>query len=845
MTIRSDDGLTFGAWLKGRRKQMDLTQERLAERVGYSVDAIRKIESGVMRPSRQLAELLADCLQVTPTDRPSFTQWARSGGRRSATDLAPQVIATRRSRTNLKLPLTPLIGRERELAALHNLLLDQTVRLVTLTGPGGTGKTRLAWQVALDLLADTPPPPGLVFQDGVFFVSLAALSDPSLLASVIAQTLGVRATGDLPLLDLLYDYLRGKHMLLVLDNFEHVVTAAPLVVDLLATCAHLRVLTTSRTPLHMRGEQEFPVPPLPVPAASRLPPLEQLTHYASIQLFTARARAVRPDFILTETNAPAVAEICRRLDGLPLAIELAAAHIRLLSPSALLARLTNHLTLLTRGPRDLPTRQQTLYDTIAWSYNLLDEAEQNLFRRLAVFVGGCTLEAAEAVCDLADTPPIDIFEGMASLVDKNLLRLKAGEDDPQRFDMLETIRQYASDRLRESGEATQVRQRHLSYYVQFAETDAPQFYGAQRIEWLERCEIEHDNYRAALAWGLEHAAEAALRLAGALAIFWEAFGYREEGRRWLQAALERVAALPAVGDADGRRRRFIQARGLLGLTRLAAGSGDGRLGLDASQAAIRLYQELGDREGLGIALSERGYLAHVQGAIEIAEQALAEAIAIGREIDHPGLLARTLGIQSNLLLFRRGDVTAARAVAEESVRMGRATGLPLATGMTVLGLARIAAVMGRWDEARAGFHEAAGLVRELRDPGMVATIQSEQAHLERRTGQTAEAERLYQQCLDTFHRLGQYGSVAHELECLAFIARAQDQLPRAARLLGAAEALRETMTMPMTGYERTEYEREVAELSLRLEPSDFTLHWREGRSMTPDQAVAFALEGRD
>ncbi len=427
---------------------------------------------------------------------------------------------------NLQTQPTPLLGREREVEQVCAQLRREGVRLLTLTGPGGTGKTRLALQGAADLLDD--------YKDGVFFVALAPLSDPTLVVSTIAQALGVKESGGRSVLQCLQDYLREKTLLLALDNFEQVAAAAPQVAGLLADAPRLNILVTSRIPLHLRGEHEFAVPPLALPDFKHLPALAALTQYAAVELFIERAQAVRPDFAVNNDNAPAVAEICVRLDGLPLAIELAAARVKLLSPQAMLVRLEEPLKLLTGGARDLSARQQTLRGAIAWSYDLLDENEKRLFRRLAVFVGGCTLEAAEAVCHGGVDLRADVFDGIASLVDKSLLRQEEAPDGEPRFFMLETIREYAQERLTESGEELQ--NRHAEFFLNFAEQAEIEIHGFQQLKWLDRLEVEHDNLRAALGW-LTHNSKAqlGLRLAGALTDFWggtrTSYGGREAVRR--------------------------------------------------------------------------------------------------------------------------------------------------------------------------------------------------------------------------------------------------------------------------------------------------------------------------
>src|SRR5919202_3158067 len=663
-----DEELTFGQWLRTSRRGHDLTQAELARKVGCAAGTIRKLESDELRPSREIAARIAAQFAVPAAEGEAFVAFARGLAdlplrqrralRPSATTVARGAPPCEPSQP-LPLPATPLIGREQEVAAVRQQLSQPAVRLVTLTGPGGIGKTRLALQVAAELLNE--------FANGVWFIDLAPLSTPQLVAARIATTLGVQVAGDEQIVVKLKGYLSEKQLLLVLDNFEQVVEAATLVADLLQAVPGLKVLVTSRVALHLSSEREVPVPPLSVPDPQHLPALASLTQYEAVRLFIERAQAVKPDFLVTNANALAVAEICVHLDGLPLAIELAAARSKLFTPEALLRRLEHRLAVLTGGARDLPVRQQTIRATIDWSYHLLDLAEQRLFRRLAVFEGGWTVDAAEAVCDADGDLGLAVLDGLQALLDKSLVQQEEATDGDPHFMMLETIREYAVERLRASGEAEHVRRQHARYYLALVEASAPTFRGPEQTVTFDRLNQEHDNLRAALHWTVARAeAEQALRLASALARFWHIRGHTSEGRRWLEAALAldgpvapalRARALMAAGAVSyqetaqfeealrlfrelGDKRNMTEA--LSCLADVAWTQSDLTRSTTLFQESLDLFRELGDADGMGWALGKLGWLALNQGAYARGSGLLEESLRLGRMLGSQQLIVHAL-----------------------------------------------------------------------------------------------------------------------------------------------------------------------------------------------------------
>jgi predicted ATPase/transcriptional regulator with XRE-family HTH domain len=762
------DEIPFGRQMKQRRRDRDLTQEALAEQVGCSVDTIRKLEAGGLRPSRQLAALLATHLAIPPDEQPAWIALARSGAEpgghgSGGVEQAPAPASAH----NFPTFLTPLIGRQSAVARCRELLLQPEVRLLTLTGTGGTGKTRLAVEVAEGLAA--------TFRDGAYFVNLAPISAAGLVASEIAQTLGLQEMPGQSPAQLLRSDLAGKHLLLLLDNFEQVVEAAALLTALLGAAPRLKLLVTSREPLRLRGEKEFSVPPLDLPNGAA--PIAELLENPAVRLFIERTRDASPDFALTGENAQTVAEIVRHLDGLPLAIELAAARVKVLPPAALLGRLQSRLALLTGGARDLPARQQTLRATIAWSYQLLQEPEQRLFRRLAVFAGGRALAAIETICNPGGDIGLDVLDALGSLIDKNLLRRETLGTGEPRFVMLETIHEFAREQLAASGETEEFSRRHAAYFLALAEAAAPRLRSAEREIWLAQLDAEQENLRAALTWSQAQpdGGETMLRLGAALFWFWFFRSYWTEGQDRIEAALAKSAApIPA-------RAICLWGAGLLALYEAAEQAA--RAHLDAS---IALAREIEDRESLGYALINLGRVLMVDpGQVSSAHARGEEGVAVLRELGDPWALAfglQQLGITEAFNASGVLSYSSASRHIEESRRIFEEIGDRWGLAQSLSALAVVALWLHDFRTARQLIEEAIVLAREQDDKlGMLLAL-IPLGNIARSQANYVEAKRALESILLLSRELGLKGLIASQLHTLGFVALAEGDYRRAREL---------------------------------------------------------------
>ena len=830
LDFRSDQ-FSFGAMLyemvTGRRafRRGSVTQTLLAI-VGEQPEPIAALNPEVPPP---LCWVIERCLAKDPEKRYGSTRdLARdlAALRDRFSDLHVKRLDPRPS--NLPVPNTELIGRDQEIAAAKALLLRKDVRLVTIAGPGGIGKSRLALEVVSELASAEHS-----FE--VYFVPLAAVSDPGLIASVIAQTLGVRETGGQSTLDALKEYLQhvsSSPLLLMLDNFEHLVGAAPMLADLLALAPSLKLLVTSRAALHVYHEHEFPVPPLALPDTRSLPSPEALAQYSAIRLFVQRAAAVRPDFRLNSDNAASVAAICTRLDGLPLAIELAAARVKLLSPSAIHTRLASRFQLLTGGARDLPARQQTLRQTIDWSYDLLNADEQKLFRRLSVFPGGCTLEAVESVCDAKQDLGLDVLDGMASMVDKSLARQIEQADGEPRFVMLETIREYGLAKLADSGEEPLIRRAHAAYCLVLGEEGASEDSAENTNNWLDRFEIEHDNFRAALDWLIETGnSEWGLRLGGALFRFWETREYLSEGRE----RLEKLLKLPAGAAPSKPRMRALFAAGVL-----AGQQGDY---LDAEalfEESLQTARELGDKQGTVVALNALAINARDRGELAESQALFDETLVLWRELRDPLAVARAL---SNLgsVVKSRCDYQHARALYRESRAIFEELNDRLGTAWALNHEGDVAREQGDREAAQSLYQASLETFRKLGDRWGIAGSLADLGHLARERGDFHAADSLYRESIAMFQQMDHKRGVARLLEAFACLAAAQSGPERALRLAGAAAALRKRLSAPLSPTEQIKLETSLASARRGLHTTGGTA-WLEGWVMPVEKAIEDALQ---
>jgi non-specific serine/threonine protein kinase len=858
------ESISFGTWLRQQRRALDLTQQALADQVGCATITLRRMEADEYKPSNELALVLFEKLGIPESERAHWVRFAR--GLAEYPKQEPASSTSNQPKTNLPIPLTSFIGREKDVERIQRRLAEH--RLVTLIGVGGIGKTRLSQQVATQVIDQ--------YANGVWLVEFAALDDPRLVPQSVATVFGIQQGADHSgLVETLVHFFQSKTILLILDNCEHVLDAcAGLADQLLRNCPHLKILATSREALGITGEALYPVPSLTIPDVQQVSLLERLNDYESIRLFRERAQLVRMDFALKVENASSVTQICSRLDGIPLAIELAAVRIQMLSAEQIAKQLDQCFHLLTGGSRTALPKHQTLQASIDWSHNLLSKPERVLFRRLAVFAGGWTLEAAQAVC-VGDSINADtILDVMTQLGNKSLILVKRVQSQERRYHILETIRQYASEQLLKAGESEQLRNQHLDFFLRWAERVEAQVRGPQQLEWLDQLDAELDNLRAALEWSLTQAehGEASLRLSSALLSFWSQRGHVSEGRVWLDRALTGSAVPDAV------RAKALHAAGYL-----ARLQGDTMTARALLEASTELWRALGpaDSSGLAETLASLAEAMRRLGDPAAARSLASEAIALCREQGKHWVLAYSLSMLS-WAIRDQDDYALAKSTINESIALWQTLGDPWGLELATRCLCDIAVREGDYEASQNHAAEFITIARRLGDTEGIALALENLGIAAINLGDRRQAKTYFQESFEMFQELGNktgqaiclyyFGYLAHfeddnqaartffeqelalarttgplwlgaqALSGVAAVAAAKGQAWRAARLWGAADARAEAAATYEDAADAQFNRRVEALIVAQIGEAGFAAARTEGRGMTFEQAADYALE---
>jgi predicted ATPase/transcriptional regulator with XRE-family HTH domain len=847
---------SFGRWLQRRRKALDLTQEALAQRVACAAETLRKIEADVRRPSRQIAERLAEALEIPESDRAAFVKAARAelgvdrlahptqdlpqialiparaSSSQGVTFLLTQITPTSQTqpppssnppKSNLPSALTTFIGRERERGDITRQIAKH--RLITLTGSGGVGKTRLALHVGEQVLADFP--------DGVWLVELAPLLDPVLVPHTTAMVIGLREEPQGSVIDMLSDYLREKQILLILDNCEHLLDACAQFADqLLKLCPRLKILATSREPLGILGEAMYPVPSLELPEMQML--LEKIRDCESVRLFEERAQLAQINFSLTIDNVSAVAKICTHLDGIPLAIELAAARIRTFSAEQIAARLDESFSLLTTGNRAALPRHQTLKSAIDWSYDLLSATEQTIFQRLCVFVNGWTLESAKSICSDAKIIPDLVLGLLTQLINKSIV-ITQEEQGKSRYRMLETVRQYAQEKLLASGEAETYYDAHLNFFLKLAEEAEPHLKGAEQVQWINRLEEELDNMRLALdrAISIDTNQEAALKLGSALWRFWQRSMRASEGRTYLARLLNQASK----GDPS---ESTAYARALTAACALAYFQSDYESAQAFRQRALDLFRKLDDTNGVADSLHGLGNIALSQGHYESARSMYEECLAIRQKLGQRESLSGTLG-NLGLIAYNVGDYITAHSLEMESYDIFQEFGNKAGICFTLNMLGYIARRQGDLQAARRYHEESIACYHQAADQWGLANALNGLAEVALAEGDLSAASSLCRESLNLYRESGAKEGIVYCFETMATIAIIRKLSNKSAALFSAAAALRNTIGLPLAPIDLIQYEQNMLTLHEQLDDMAFKRAWKEGLMMSLDQMIEYAL----